>query len=191
MNLRQIITLSLWMVLIVGGILVFVFNPNLFTGTEMKRFIAANALEMQSFYTFVCVLRCLTIIPATPFIAVGVLLFPENLDFVMAVSTVTVLIAATVHFFFSRMLEFDKLLERKFANKMERFRKGMKKRGFLYVYLWTMAPFLPSDPIYYIAGISGMKYWRFISAVFLGGCVIIVLYVYMGKDFFDWVHNIL
>src|SRR5690606_22356217 len=96
---------------------------------------------------------------------------------------------ATVHFYFSRVLEFDKLLERKFAGKMERFKNGMKKRGFLYVYLWTIAPFLPSDPIYYIAGISGMNYWRFISAVFLGGCLLIMIYVYVGKDFFEWVFN--
>src|SRR5690606_23966400 len=131
LSLRKKIALALWTILIVGGILVFALNPQLLQGSEMKNFIAENAVEMKSFYLLVCLLRCLTLIPATPFIAAGVLLFPDDLDYVMAVSTITVLIAATVHFYFSRVLEFDKLLERKFAGKMERFKNGMKKRGFL------------------------------------------------------------
>ncbi len=186
MKLYQKIGIAVWGTLILGTIMLFVIRPDLLNGANLKEYISDNSSELKIYYATICTLRCLTLIPATPFIVAGVLLFPDDLNFVFLVVMTTILLAATIHFKLSRVLGFDDYLNRKFASRMDQLTSGMQKRGFLYILLWTMAPFLPSDLAYYLAGISGMKYWTFISAVLLGGVALSGVYIYMGKNFFEW-----
>ncbi len=186
MKLYQKIGFAIWGGLILCTILLFIMRPDLLDGANLKEYISQNSSEIKVYYAVICTLRCLTLIPATPFIVAGVLLFPDDLNFVFLVVMTTILLAATIHFKLSRVLGFDEYLNRKFSSKMDKLKQGMEKRGFVYILLWTMAPFLPSDLAYYLAGISGMKYWNFILAVLLGGVVISGVYIYMGKNFFEW-----
>jgi uncharacterized membrane protein YdjX (TVP38/TMEM64 family) len=185
-KLYQKIGIAVWGGLILCTILLFVMRPDLLDGNNLKEYISQNSSELKVYFATICTLRCLTLIPATPFIVAGVLLFPDDLDFVFIVVMTTILIAATIHFKLSRVLGFDDYLNRKFSSRMEKLKTGMQKRGFLYILLWTMAPFLPSDLAYYLAGISGMKFQKFILAVLLGGVTLSGVYIYMGKNFFEW-----
>ena len=179
-----------WVGLILATVLLFALKPELLDGENLKEFIFINSSQLMLYYVIFSLLRCFTLIPATPFIISGVLLFPNNLHFVMIVVLVSILLAATIHFKLSRYLGFDNYLQKKFAYKMEKLKTGMCKRGFIYILLWTIAPFLPSDVIYYVAGISGMRFSTFISAVFLGGVVLSGVYIYMGKGLFECMFGI-
>ena len=190
MKLHKKITFIVWVGLILATVLLFVLKPELLQGENLKEFISANNSQLMLYYVIFSILRCFTLIPATPFIISGVLLFPNNLHFVMVVVLVSIILAATIHFKLSKYLGFDNYLEKKFASKMEKLKTGMQKRGFIYILLWTMAPFLPSDVSYYVAGISGMRYSAFISAVFLGGVALSGVYIYMGKGLFEWMFGL-
>jgi len=154
-------------------------------GDNLKLFIKANANGLKTFYVSICMLRCLTLIPATPFIVSGILLFPQEPAFVLIVSMISVLGAATVHFYFSRYLEFDNILEKRFGKYFLKAREQMKKNGILYTFLWTIMPFLPSDVMYYIAGVSGMKFLQFLCAVGVGAFIILWVYIYLGAEFIE------
>lgn len=185
MKLSQKIAIILWSSLIVVTLGLILSRPDLLQGDNLKAFIEKNADSLKAFYFGICLLRCFTLIPATPFILSGVLLFPHDLDFVLLVCMVSALIAATIHFYFSRFLEFDRLLEKRFGKYFLKAKNAMTKNGMLYVFLWSIAPIAPSEVIYYIAGLSGMKFAKFFLAVFLGEAVILWVYIYVGHEFFQ------
>lgn len=185
MKLSQKIAVVLWASLFALTLGLILSRPDLLDADNLKAFIEANADSLKLFYFGACFIRCFTLIPATPFIISGVLLFPDNLGYVLLVCMTTAMIAAVIHFYFSKYLELDKLLEKRFGKYFEKAKNAMRKNGFLYVFLWSIAPFAPSEVIYYIAGLVGMKFSKFILSVFLGEAVILWVYIYVGHEFFQ------
>ena len=190
MTIYKKITLAVWVLLLLLVISLFVFSPEILEGKNLKIRIQNNNAQLEIVYAILCVIRAFTLIPATPFVITGVLLFPENPDFVLIVSLLTILLAASVHFYLSKYLHFDIYLNKKFKKSMKKLDKNMKKRGILFVFLWTIAPFLPSDPVYYLAGISGMQFIKFILTVFAGACLLLTVYIYLGKNLFEWLFGV-
>lgn len=185
MSISQKIALSLWIGLILATIVFFVARPDLLDGENMKTFIQNNGSSLKSFFAILCFIRCFTLIPATPFIVSGILLFPDDLWYVFRVCMITVLFAATLHFYFSHLLGFDKILTKKFSKSFEKAKTFMQKNGALYTFLWSIAPFLPSELIYYVAGLSNMRYTHFIGAIILGEFVILYAYIFLGGEMFQ------
>ncbi len=190
MKRYQKITFIVWLLLIATTIGLFFFRPDLLDPDKMSSYLRNNNSEVMAYYIAICVLRCVTLIPATPFILLGIVLFPDNPDFVMVVCLSTVMLAALIHYKLSRYLGFDAYLERKFKKQMNSLERGMQKRGILYIFLWTIAPFMPSDLAYYMAGVSRMHFGKFFFTVFVGASFILAIYIYLGQGLFEWVSGL-
>ena len=114
-------TLSLWIkrALIIIWIMLFVsifgyylYDPLFFGAESLKHFLEQFGSALLLVYFILSALRGFTLIPSTPFVLVGLLLFPENLYFVYAISMVGILLSATMIYFFAREMGFEAMLKK-------------------------------------------------------------------------------
>jgi uncharacterized membrane protein YdjX (TVP38/TMEM64 family) len=127
-------------------------------------------------------LRGFTLIPSTPFVLVGTLLFPENLVFVFLISIIGILLSSTMIYFFSREMGFEEILMKKYKNKVTTYEKWLQKYGFPFVLIWSFLIIVPTDLICYIAGTLKMNYTKFITAVAIGESLICLILIFGGAS---------
>jgi uncharacterized membrane protein YdjX (TVP38/TMEM64 family) len=116
-------------------------------------------------YFLLSALRGFTLIPSTPFVMAGLLLFPDNLAFVYMISMAGILISATMIYFFAREMGFDTMILGKHTELTEKCRRWTKQYGFWAVLVWSFLIIVPTDLICYVAGTLRMRFWKYILAV--------------------------
>jgi uncharacterized membrane protein YdjX (TVP38/TMEM64 family) len=181
METRKKIMLGVWGGLILIALILLIIHPEWFTHESITTFVKQYEGAMLLVYFLISVGRGMFLIPSTPFVIAGGALFPDNLWMVFLISMAGVMAGSAFIFYFTEFLGVDKLLEKKFASKMDRTRAAMDKYGFWVVVGWSFFPAVPTDLIAYVAGISRMKPWKFFLGVFLGELPIVAFYAFTGK----------
>ncbi|PHR30352.1 MAG: hypothetical protein COA38_10575 [Fluviicola sp.] len=173
------IILGIWIALIVAAIVLYVLFPKEFTAKGIKEFIIQfNAVSIVV-YMFICLIRGLFLIPSTPFVLAGALLFPNKLWLVFIVSILGILGSGTFIYLAAQFLDFGE----KKVKKINTINKKVRKHGFWIVLGWAFFPIVPTDLICYVAGRTRMNFWKYISALFIGEALLIASYLYFCQYF--------
>ncbi len=166
---------------IVGALVVYFSNPARFTPENIAVFLAEFGGMIWVIYFVLSVLRALTLLPSTPLVLAGTLLFPEQPFAVLAVSMTGILLSSTLIYYFSDYLGFSEYFEGHkpaFAHKIRE--KLEHPLGSLFVAAWAFFPFVPTDLVCYLAGTTRMTFWKFIAAIFVGELILCVCYIFFG-----------
>lgn len=131
-------------------------------------------------YGLVFLFRWILLVPSTPLILVGMLLFPNSPHIVFIISMMGIIFSSLVIYRFSDLLWFDEYFEEHNHNnkKMEYF---INKYWFFAVAFWSFFLVLPTDLVCYIAGMVRMNIYKFIAWVFVWEGLIIWLFIYGWK----------
>lgn len=175
------IMLFVWLGLILAGFVTALIKPEWFTQDSITHFVHQYEGQMMLVYFLISVSRGLLLIPSTPFVLAGGMLFPADPWPVMAISMAGVLSGSAFIYYFTEFLGVDKLFEKKFAKRMEKTRRAMEKYGFWVVVGWSFFPLVPTDLIAYVAGVTRMSPWKFFLGVFIGELPIVAVYVFTGQ----------
>lgn len=176
----------LWIFSIVALLVLFISFPDQFTPENLAAYISGHAGQMMLIYALVSLLRGLFLIPSTPFIIAGAILFPESPWTVFTISIAGVLAGSTFVYFFSDLLGFSEKLERKFPKKIAAWHRRLNSPYAIgLVTAWSFFPLVPTDVICYVAGIVRMRYSYLILGVLIGELVLVYLYVFLGKGLLE------
>ena len=178
---RHVLRIGRWLWVTMIGLALFwwVTHPDTFTPERIRGFLNRYQSSALLVYFLVSSVRACFLIPGTPFVLAGVLLFPTNQWLVFWISLAGVLIGSSVVYFFSDRLGFAELIEKKHARGLQRVRERMERHGVLIVIAWSFFPFVPTDLVCYLAGVIRMNFLRFIVAVAIGEAVLIAVYVFL------------
>ena len=77
---------------------------------------------------------------------------------------------------FSDIMGFDAMFKKHVNNA--KIRNAIDRYWFYAVTLWSFAPVVPTDLICYVAGTVRMKFWKFVTAIFIWEWLIVGLIVY-------------
>ena len=180
--------LAVWITVIAGGIGAYITHPQAFSAETIAEFLQRFQGEVWLVYLVLSALRGLALLPSTPLVIAGTLLFPGQPVAVLAVSIIGILISSSMIYFFSEYLGFRKFFE---SHKPELTHKLKSKLehpfGFLFVALWAFFPLVPTDLVCYLAGTTKMNYLKFILAVFTGEMVLCSVYIFLGGAVMDYV----
>lgn len=165
--------LGIWIALIVAAIVLFFIFPEHFSAKGIKEFIAQFSTISLVVYAFICLIRGFFLIPSTPFVLAGALLFPDKLWMVFIISLIGILGSGTFIYYAARFLDFGE----KKANKINKIEEKIKEYGFWIVLGWAFFPIVPTDLICYVAGKTRINFWKYISALFIGEALLIVFYL--------------
>jgi uncharacterized membrane protein YdjX (TVP38/TMEM64 family) len=173
------VVLAIWIALIVTAIVLYLLFPNEFTAKGIKEFIAQFNTIAIVVYLLISLIRGLFLIPNTPFVLAGALLFPNNLLLVFIISILGILGSGAFIYYAAQFLNFGE----KKAKKINKINEKIRKHGFLIVLGWAFFPIVPTDLICYVAGRTRINFWKYITALLIGEAALIALYLYFSQYF--------
>ena len=164
----------------------YLLNPELITADNLVVVIQKFKDEILLLYILLTLIRGFFLIPSTPFVIGGGILFPNQLLLILLISILGVLFSATALYYFSDLLGFSNYLESKFPSKITILKKKLNTpRSTLLIACWSIFPFVPTDIICYVAGILKTPIKNVLFGVFFGEVILCSLYVYFGGTIFN------
>jgi len=181
-SILRIFFIALWLSVIVSGIGAYLLFPDEFTAPKIAEFLLRFQGEIWLVYLALSALRGLTLLPSTPLVIAGTLLFPNQPFAVLTVSIVGIMLSSSMIYFFSDLLGFSDYFENHKPGLTHRIKSRLEHpAGFAFVAIWAFFPLVPTDLVCYVAGTTKMNFLKFIAAVFAGELVLCILYIYSGN----------
>ena len=177
-----------WACIILGCFGAYISAPEAFTAVRIAAFLRDFQGEIWLLYLAMSSLRGFTLLPSTPFVLAGTVLFPEQPVTVLAVSLMGIFISSSLIYFFSGALGFSDYFERRSSKLAGEIRAKLERpAGAFFVALWAFFPAVPTDVVCYVAGTIRMSFPRFILAVLAGEMVLCAAYVFIGSSVWELV----
>ena len=171
--------LYLWLVLIVTCLGLYTLEPQLFEPANIRKFFSNNLYSGLAVYLVICTLRGFTLIPSTPFVLAGILVFPPLPLFL--VNQVAVYSSSAVLYFMTKSMRFDNFFFTHYPEQVERLINLLRKRELPVISLWGFAPFIPTDMIVCICSVLRISVWKTLMGVSLGEGIICAIYIFGGS----------
>ncbi|MEX2600029.1 MAG: VTT domain-containing protein [Balneolaceae bacterium] len=179
------IVYTVWLLSIAAVFLTYLIYPGLFTAKSLVHVLETFQTELLVVYILVTFIRGFFMIPSTPFVLGGAILFPDMLLLVLIISMAGVLFSATCIYYFSDILGFSGYLESKYPDAVAVWQERLQHpRAFAIVTGWAFFPLVPTDLICYAGGIIKMPVRFVLGGVFIGELTLNIFYVYAGSSIF-------
>jgi uncharacterized membrane protein YdjX (TVP38/TMEM64 family) len=173
--------IAIWVCVILAGIGSYLVWPEFFTARNIADVLNKFQGEALLIYFAVSVFRGLTLLPSTPLVIAGTLLFPEQAWLVLAVSILGILISSAMIYWFSDRLGFSEFFETRKPEHVKKIRARLEHpTGIFFIMLWAFFPLVPTDAVCYVAGSTRMHFPKFLGAIFLGELVLCSIYIFGG-----------
>lgn len=172
----------LWGILVAGVLLLWVTRPELFSDAAISQALAGLGAWSFVGYVAASLARGVALVPSTPLVLAGGLLFPDALLMVLIVSMLGIVVSATLLYRFPGYGGYDTWLESKHPQWIARLRVHLvKPRAQWFVALWAVTPVVPTDPVCYAAGLVRMPFRRMIVGIVIGELPLVTAYILLGS----------
>lgn len=119
--------------------------------------------------------RGMTMIPSTPLLLAGILIFDPLELFI--VNMAGILSSSTLVYYFSKYLGFDMYFEMKYGKYTKKIRNGLTDKELPVIVGWSFFPLVPTDLIVYIGSSLRIPLLKCLLGVFIGESVINAFYI--------------
>jgi len=173
----------LWISIIAICVIIYIADPSVFTNETIAAFISKFSSYAWTTYFLIHLLRGFVLLPSTPLIFAGVILFPHQLIWVLVVSLIGILSSSLLIYYCSDKLGFSSFFKSE-SKKIKLIKEKLSgKYGFYYILFWSFFPIVPTDVICYVSGALRIKLHVFIGALLLGELVLCSMYIF-GAGYF-------
>lgn len=177
--------LIIWALTVLGAVTWYLSDPSRFTAQNIAAFLAEFSSLIWLIYLFLSIVRGITLLPSTPLVLAGTILFPDQPFAVLAVSMSGILFSSTMIYYFSDCLGFSEYFESHKPALAHKIKAKLEHPlGTVIVAAWAFFPFVPTDLVCYLAGTTRMRFWKFIGAIFVGELILCVCYIFFGGSLF-------
>ncbi|MFL6467386.1 MAG: VTT domain-containing protein [Pyrinomonadaceae bacterium] len=177
--------MAVWLSIIVIGISAYLISPSSFAAENIAAFLREFHGSIWIVYLLLSALRGFTLLPSTPLVLAGTMLYPQEPIIVLIISLLGILISSSMIYWFSDLLGFDEYFEAKKPRHVEKIKMKLEHPlGLGFVALWAFFPLVPTDAVCYVAGSIRMHFTKFIAAVLLGEFILCCIYVFAGGQIF-------
>lgn len=162
--------------MITGGITVYFLFPD-----DINLLFLENLSEEYHYialiiYFLLLSFRGLTMIPSTPLLLAGVLIFdPVELFFV---NMAGILSSSTIVYYFSRYLGFDAYFETKYGKYVRKIRRSITDKELPVIVGWSFFPLVPTDLIVYVGSSLRVPVFKCLLGVFMGESILNMFYIF-------------
>lgn len=156
-------------------------NPHLYDPDNIVSFIEKFGSHLLVFYIIFSLLRGFFFVPSTPFVIAGSALFPGEYIWVLLITMTGVIFSSTLLYFFSDSLGFSHFFKKKYPKRINQIENYFNKRNAIFFVIgWSFFPFVPTELISYVAGITKMPYKFMISGIIIGEFILMYAAIYLG-----------
>ncbi len=171
--------LYLWLALIASSLSLFFFMPELFEPQSIRQFLTDNLFSGLLVYFIISTVRGFTLIPLTPIVLAGVLVFPPWPLFL--VNQAGVYTSSAILYYMTRYMRFDNFFFTHYPQQVEKLILLLRKRELPVISLWGFAPFIPTDMIICICSVLRISVFKTLLGVSIGEGVICAVYIFGGS----------
>jgi uncharacterized membrane protein YdjX (TVP38/TMEM64 family) len=190
--MKRATLISIWLLLLATSCIVYYRYPEYFTIQALADFFLRFKNQLLILYFLASALRGIVLLPSTPFVIAGLVLFPNDLWFVLGISLSGIFASSAIIYFFSQHLALDKIFDTRFRSKTNKIRAKINSSyGIAFVMAWSFFPIVPTDLICYVAGTVRMNFKKFIISILIGEGLICSIYIFAGEAFFSWLNGIM
>ena len=173
MNLKKI-TFCLWLILITGGMITYLFFPEKLSFSFLQESAANYPVKTPIIYYLFLSFQGVVFMPS-PLIIVGVLIFNPIELFV--VNMAGVITSATIVYYFSKYLEFDIYFETKYSKYTHKIRARLMDKELPLIIGWSFFPMTPTNLIVYVGSTLRISAFKCLFGVFIGESIINAFYI--------------
>jgi uncharacterized membrane protein YdjX (TVP38/TMEM64 family) len=181
----------LWTAAILVVLSLYLFKPDLFSAEHLRSSFEQYSGHLLVIYSVGSLVRGLALLPSTPFVLAGGLLFPQSPWLVLFISMSAILGSAAFVYLLADFLDVDMFLRDRFASRFEKLKGQMHAHGFWIVAAWSFFPAVPTDLICYAAGVVRLNFLKFMAGVFVGEVFLVAIYIWSGKAISEFLWSIL
>lgn len=171
--------LHLWLLLVCVIMGSYLFNPELFQPANLRQLFSENLFSAALIYLVLGTLRGLTLIPLTPMVLAGILVFPPVMLFI--INAVAIVTSSTIVYYWGRYLGFDQYFAEKYPKQLDKLSDALQKKELLVTTLWSFFPLVPTDLICYASSVLRVRLWKCLVGVSIGENVICAAYIFGGN----------
>ncbi|HKJ02735.1 MAG TPA: VTT domain-containing protein, partial [Longimicrobiales bacterium] len=159
----------IWGVVVLGVGALWILRPELFSEAAVATTLEAWGAWSFVGYVVLSMVRGVALVPSTPVVLAGGILFPDALWLVLVVSMVGIVLSATLLYRFPGYGGYDAWLESKHPERIADLSVHLvKPRAQWFVALWAVTPVVPTDLICYVAGLVRMPFRSMILGIVIG-----------------------
>ena len=173
---EQRIVLVVWITAVVLILTVYFFDPEIFEFSRLGKFADKYYFPALLVYFTVLSFRGLTLLPSTPVLIVGILIF--NPYHVFIVNIGGFLVSATLVYRYSGYLQLGDYFEKKFPDEILWIRNLFKKREIPVIAGWSVCPFTHTDLIIYVSASLNIRLKKCLAGVLIGETFINAFYIF-------------
>ena len=178
---------TVWLALGITILIMLALNPQLLDRQVIAGYLETLGPMALSVYILMSLTRAALLIPATPFVLAGGIVFPEIPGVVLLVSYTGIVVGAYLVYSFPSFGSYDELLEEKFPDKIALLKRKMQSRHvYWFIMGWSAFPLVPTDAVCYVAGIARISAVKTAAAVLIGEIPIVIIYVFVGAELGEW-----
>lgn len=167
-----------WLGLVCISLSLYFFYPEFFAPQYIRQFFSENLLLGLTLYFIISTLRGFTLIPSTPIVLAGILVFPPLPLFL--VNQAAVYSSSAIVFLMARYFRFDHFFSAHYPRQIRKLTRLLHQRELPVISLWGFAPFVPSDMIVYVCSILRIRMWKTLLGISIGEGVICAIYIFGG-----------
>lgn len=171
-----------WVVLLLAIAVAWIMEPSRFSEAAIAATIATAGPWAIAVFSLVAIVRGALLIPSTPVILAGGVLFPQALLFVFAVSMIGIVTSAALLYRFPGFAGYDERLAARYPERLARLQVHLQKpRAQWFVAAWAFFPAVPTDLICYAAGLVRMPFRRMMTGLIIGEVPLVAGYLFLGN----------
>ena len=176
------VAIGIWLAVIVCGLVAFFIWPDSFNPESVAAFLQKHQDAALMIYLLISVARGFTLLPSTPLVLAGTIVYPDSPLTVLAISIFGITVSSSLIYWFSDLLGFDEYFNSKKPYHVAQIRQRLEHPlGLGFVAFWAFFPLVPTDAICYVAGTIRMHFGKFIAAIFAGELILCCMYIYGGN----------
>lgn len=173
----------IWAATILIALGTLLARPDWFTAEHVATVLSRYPHWIWAAYLLISCLRGFTLLPSTPLVLAGTILFPEHPNAVLISSVFCIVLSSALIYLLSPVWQMDQHFK---PQKLALIREKLNHpTGSFFVLFWSFFPAVPTDAICYVAGTLRVRILPFLAAVAAGELIICSVYVYLGGSLFS------
>lgn len=180
--------LYLWVGLILLSLSLYVFQPEYFDPRNIQKYFSTRLSEGLALYFILSTLRGFTLIPSTPLVLAGMLVFPPWPLFL--VNQLAVYTSSAIVYYMARYVRFDRFFHARYEPQIRRLTNLLHRKEMPVIALWGFAPMVPSDLIVYVCSVLRIHVVKTLVGISIGEGAICALYIFGGSYSLEAIRNL-
>ena len=175
-----------WILALISLVIFIILRPEFLHPEFLAEKIRENRFSSSVIYFLLIIVLGFFISPNSPVVLAGALVLGDDPFSLIILTMSAIIVTAILIYYFSRFLNIDEFLNRKYSKQYIYIQEKLNKYGFFIISGWSFLPLVSTDIMCYACGVMRIPIGKFLIALTIGETIRICLYVFTASGVVEW-----